>query len=90
MQTKIMRIDARGRVYVPKTLRTAAGLDHADFVKMGFKSGAVTMQKVLLIEQGDASPEARGELTRASIRMMGKDEIRALAKYILEVEEQSK
>ncbi len=90
MQTKIMRIDSRGRVYVPKALRTAAGLDHADFVKMGFKSGSVTMQKVLLIEQGDASPEARAELTRASIRMMGKDEIRALAKYILEVEDASK
>ncbi len=90
MQMKIMRIDARGRVYVPKALRTAAGLDHADFVKMGFKGGAVTMQKVLLIEQGDASPEARAELTRASIRMMGKDEIRALAKYILEVEDASK
>ena len=90
MNTKIMRIDSRGRVYVPKALRTAAGLDHADFVKMGFKSGAVTMQKVLLIEQGDVSPEARAELTRASVRMMGKDEIRALAKYILEVEEASK
>jgi bifunctional DNA-binding transcriptional regulator/antitoxin component of YhaV-PrlF toxin-antitoxin module len=90
MQTKIMRIDARGRVYVPKALRTAAGLDNADFVKMGLKSGSVTMQKVLLIEQGDASPEARAELTRANIRLMGKDEIRALAKYILEVEDASK
>jgi bifunctional DNA-binding transcriptional regulator/antitoxin component of YhaV-PrlF toxin-antitoxin module len=90
MNTKIIRIDSRGRVYVPKALRTAAGLEQADFVKMGFKSGLVTMQKVLLIEQGDASPEARAELTRASIRMMGKDEIRALAKYILEVEDASR
>jgi bifunctional DNA-binding transcriptional regulator/antitoxin component of YhaV-PrlF toxin-antitoxin module len=87
---KIARIDGRGRVYVPKALRTAAGFDTADFVKMGFKGGTVTMQKVLLIEQGDASPEARAELTRANIRMMGGDEIRALAKYIIELEEQSK
>jgi hypothetical protein len=77
-------------VYVPKTLRSAAGLDHADFVKMGFKGGSVTMQKVLLIEQGDASPEARAELTRASIRMMSGDEIRDLAKYIIELEDASK
>lgn len=87
MNQKIARIDARGRVYVPKALRTAAGLEQADFVKLSFKGGSVTMKKVLLIEEGDLSPEARAELTRANIRMMSGDEIRALAKYILELEE---
>jgi bifunctional DNA-binding transcriptional regulator/antitoxin component of YhaV-PrlF toxin-antitoxin module len=87
MNTIIVRLDSRGRVYVPKTLRTVAGLDHTDFVKIGFKGGSVTMQKVLLIEQGNVSPKARAELTRASIRMMSGDEIRDLAKYIIELEE---
>ena len=48
MNTKISRIDTRGRVYVPKALRTAAGFEQADFVKLGFKGGSVTMRKVLL------------------------------------------
>ncbi|MDL2232338.1 AbrB family transcriptional regulator [Ruminococcaceae bacterium OttesenSCG-928-L11] len=87
MNTKIARIDAKGRVYIPKALRTAAGMEQADFVKLGFKSGTVIMSKVLLVEAGDQSPEARTELTRASIRLMDRDEIRALAKYILELEE---
>ena len=87
MKTKISRIDSRGRVYVPKALRTAADLEQADFVKLGIMGGAVTMNKVLLVEQGDASPEARAQITRANIRMMDKDEIRALAKYILDLEE---
>ena len=87
MHQKISRIDSRGRVYVPKALRTAAGVDHADFVKLGFKSGSITMRKVLLVEEGDTAPEARAEITRANIRMMSDDEIRALAKYILDLEE---
>lgn len=87
MNTKIARIDAKGRVYIPKTLRTAAGMAQADFVKLGFKSGAVTMSKVLLVEAGDVSPAARAEVARANIRLMDKDEIRALAKYILELED---
>lgn len=87
MNTKIARIDSRGRVYVPKSLRRAAGLEQADFVKLGLKGGAVTMKKVLLVEEGDQSPEARNQLTRANVRMMSGDEIRALAKYILELEE---
>jgi len=77
-------------VYVPKALRTAAGFEQADFVKLGFKGGSVTMRKVLLVEDGDQSPEARAAITRANIRMMDKDEIRALAKYILDLEEMKK
>jgi len=77
-------------VYVPKALRTAAGFEHADFVKLGFNGGSVTMRKVLLVEDGDQSPEARAAVTRANIRMMDKDEIRALAKYILDLEEMKK
>lgn len=87
MNDKISRIDTRGRVYVPKALRTAAGFEQADFVKLGFKGGSVTMKKVLLVEEGDQSPEARAAITRANIRMMDKGEIRALAKYILELED---
>ena len=90
MNTRISRIDTRGRVYVPKALRTAAGFEQADFVKLGFKGGSVTMRKVLLVEDGDQSPEARAAITRANIRMMDKDEIRALAKYILDLEEMKK
>lgn len=87
MNMKISRIDNRGRVYVPKSLRTAADFEQADFVKLGFKDGVVTMKKVLLVEEGDQSPEARAAITRANIRLMDKGEIRALAKYILELEE---
>jgi len=87
MNQKISRIDTRGRIYVPKALRTAAGFEQADFVKLGFKGGSVTMRKVLLVEEGDQSPEARAAVTRANIRMMDKDEIRALAKYIIELED---
>ena len=44
MNQKILRIDTRGRVYVPKAMRAAAGFGQADCVKLGFKSGAVTMK----------------------------------------------
>lgn len=63
-------IDCKGRVLIPKEMRTASGLDYGDIVKMNVRHGAVSIQKVELIEVGDQSPEAVEAYVRAAIKFM--------------------
>ena len=63
-------IDCKGRVLIPKEVRSASGLDYGDIVKMNVRQGAVSIQKVELIEVGDQSPEAVEAFVRAAIKQM--------------------
>lgn len=63
-------IDCKGRVLIPKEMRSASGLDYGDIVKMNVRQGAVSIQKVELIEVGDQSPEAVEAFVRAAIKQM--------------------
>jgi len=63
-------IDCKGRVLIPKEMRSASGLDYGDIVKMNVRQGAVSIQKVELIEVGDQSPEAVEAFIRAAIKQM--------------------
>lgn len=63
-------IDCKGRVLIPKEMRSASGLDYGDIVKMNVRQGAVSIQKVELIEVGDQSPEAVEAFVRAAIKKM--------------------
>lgn len=36
-------IDCKGRVLIPKEMRTASGLDYGDIVKMNVRQGAVSI-----------------------------------------------
>ena len=51
-------MDSKGRVLIPKELRTASGMDYGDIVRLGLSNGTVSVQKVDIIEIGDQSPEA--------------------------------
>ena len=63
-------IDCKGRVLIPKEMRTVTGLDYGDIVKMNVRQGSVSIQKVELIEVGDQSPEAVEAYVRAAIKYM--------------------
>jgi bifunctional DNA-binding transcriptional regulator/antitoxin component of YhaV-PrlF toxin-antitoxin module len=63
-------VDCKGRVLIPKEMRTASGLDYGDIVKMFVRQGAVSIQKVELIEVGDQSPEAVEAFVRVAIKQM--------------------
>lgn len=63
-------IDSKGRVLIPKEMRSASGLDYGDIVKLNVRQGAVSIQKVELIEVGDQSPEAVEAYVRAAIKRM--------------------
>jgi len=63
-------IDCKGRVLIPKEMRSASGLDYGDIVKMNVRQGAVSIQKVELIEVGDQSPEAVEAFVRVAIKQM--------------------
>ncbi|GLC80638.1 AbrB/MazE/SpoVT family DNA-binding domain-containing protein [Clostridium sp. FS41] len=66
-------IDSKGRVLIPKDMRSASGLDYGDIVKLNVRQGAVSIQKVELIEVGDQSPEAVEAYVRAAIKRMSDD-----------------
>jgi bifunctional DNA-binding transcriptional regulator/antitoxin component of YhaV-PrlF toxin-antitoxin module len=51
-------MDGKGRVLIPKELRTASGMDYGDIVRLELANGRVCVQKVDIIEIGDQSPEA--------------------------------
>ncbi len=63
-------IDCKGRVLIPKEMRSASGMDYGDIVKMNVRQGAVSIQKVELIKVGDQSPEAVEAFVRAAIKQM--------------------
>ena len=66
-------MDSKGRVLIPKELRTASGMDYGDIVRLGLSSGTVSVQKVDIIEIGDQSPEAVEAYVRAAVKTMPDD-----------------
>lgn len=85
---KIM--DSKGRIHIPKELRTATGMDYGDIVKVGVSQGTVSVKKVDLIEVGDMSPEAVEAYVHAAIREMPEDKQISIAAKLLELVEQRK
>lgn len=63
-------VDGKGRVLIPKELRTAAGMDYGDIVRLGVDDGRVSVRKVDVIEVGDQSPEAVEAYVRAAFKTM--------------------
>ena len=63
-------MDSKGRVLIPKELRTASGMDYSDIVRLELLSGRVSIQKVDIIEIGDQSPEAVEAYVRAAFQTM--------------------
>ncbi|BAL01699.1 hypothetical protein OBV_45000 [Oscillibacter valericigenes Sjm18-20] len=63
-------MDGKGRVLIPKELRTASGIDYGDIVRLGLSNGTVSVQKVDIIEIGDQSPEAVEAYVRAAFKTM--------------------
>lgn len=63
-------VDGKGRVLIPKDLRTAAGMDYGDIVRLGVDDGGVSVRKVDVIEVGDQSPEAVEAYVRAAFKTM--------------------
>jgi AbrB family transcriptional regulator (stage V sporulation protein T) len=80
---KIM--DGKGRVLIPKELRTATGMDYGDIVKVGISQGTVRVKKVDLIEVGDQSPEAVEAFIHAAIRDMPQEKQISIAARLLEL-----
>ena len=66
-------MDSKGRVLIPKELRTAGGMDYGDIVRLGVSNGTVSVQKVDIIEIGDQSPEAVEAYVRAALKTMPDD-----------------
>jgi bifunctional DNA-binding transcriptional regulator/antitoxin component of YhaV-PrlF toxin-antitoxin module len=66
-------MDDKGRVLIPKELRTASGMDYGDIVRLGLSNGTVSVQKVDIIEIGDQSPEAVEAYVRAALKTMPDD-----------------
>lgn len=66
-------LDCKGRVLIPKEMRSAAGMDYGDIVALEFSDGKVNMRKVSIIEVGDQSPEAVEAYVRTAIRTMPDD-----------------
>lgn len=66
-------MDGKGRVLIPKELRTASGMDYGDIVRLGFSGGKVSVQKVDIIEVGNQSPDAVEAYVRAAFKTMPND-----------------
>jgi bifunctional DNA-binding transcriptional regulator/antitoxin component of YhaV-PrlF toxin-antitoxin module len=66
-------MDGKGRVLIPKELRTASGMDYGDIVRLNISNGMVSVQKVDIIEIGDQSPEAVEAYVRAAFKTMPDD-----------------
>lgn len=66
-------MDGKGRVLIPIEMRSAAGMNYGDIVKVGLMNGGISVQKVELIEIGDQSPEAVEAYVRAAIKLMADD-----------------
>ena len=66
-------MDSKGRVLIPKELRTASGIDYGDIVRLELANGRVSIQKVDIIEIGDQSSEAVEAYVRAAFKTMPDD-----------------
>ena len=64
-------VDGKGRVYLPKEVREAAGIGCGDIIKIAVdKRGRVEIRKAVLIEMGDQSSEAMEAYVRAAVKQM--------------------
>ena len=77
-------IDAKGRVYLPKKLMEALGLEPGGIVKLAAEKDGLRLQKVHLIEMGDLSPEAVEAYVRAATARMPREKQIELAARLLE------
>lgn len=83
-------VDGKGRVLIPKELRSSSGMDYGDIVRLGISQGTISIKKVDLIEVGDQSPEAAEAFVQAAIREMPEDTQISIAAKLLELIEQRK
>lgn len=83
-------VDGKGRVLIPKELRTASGMEYGDIVKLNINQGTVSVKKVDLIEVGDQSPGAVEAFVHAAIREMPEEKQISIAAKLLELIEQRK
>jgi bifunctional DNA-binding transcriptional regulator/antitoxin component of YhaV-PrlF toxin-antitoxin module len=83
-------VDGKGRVLIPKELRSSSGMDYGDIVRLGISQGTVSIKKVDLIEVGDQSPEAVEAFVHAAIREMTEGTQITIAARLLELIEQRK
>jgi bifunctional DNA-binding transcriptional regulator/antitoxin component of YhaV-PrlF toxin-antitoxin module len=83
-------IDGKGRVLIPKELRSAAGMDYGDIVRLGVASGRVSIRKVDIIEVGDQSPDAVEAYVRAAFKAMPDDTRLSLITALTELLRQKK
>ena len=77
-------IDAKGRVYLPKELRDALGLEPGGFVKLAADGCDLRVKKVHLIEMGDPSQEAVEAYVSAATARMSREKQIELAARLLE------
>lgn len=83
-------VDGKGRVLIPKELRTASGMDYGDIVRLNINQGTVSVKKVNLIEVGDQSSGAVEAFVHAAIREMPEEKQISIAAKLLELIEQRK
>lgn len=83
-------VDSKGRILIPKELRTAAGMDYGDIVRLGVSNGKVSVLKVDIIEVGDQSPEAVEAYVRAAFKTMPDDTRLSLIAELTELLKQKK
>lgn len=83
-------VDGKGRVLIPKELRTASGMEYGDIVKLNINQGTVSVKKVDLIEVGDQSPGAVEAFVHAAIWEMPEEKQISIAAKLLELIEQRK
>jgi len=83
-------IDEKGRILIPKALRTSSGMDYGDIVKISIHQGTVSLRKVDLIDIGDQSQEAVEAYVHAAIRNMPEEKQIGIAVRLLELIEQRK
>lgn len=63
-------LDSKGRVLIPREMRSAVGMEYGDILAMELVDGKVQIRKVELIEVGDQSPEAVEAYVRTAIKTM--------------------
>jgi AbrB family looped-hinge helix DNA binding protein len=69
-------VDGKGRVYLPKEVREAAGIGCGDIIKIAMdKRGRVEIRKAVLIEMGDQSSEAMEAYVRAAVKQMSGEKL---------------
>ncbi len=83
-------IDGKGRVLIPKELRSAAGMDYGDIVRLGVTNGRVSIRKIDIIEVGDQSPDAVEAYVRAAFKTMPDDTRLSLITDLTELLRQKK